>query len=113
MRNHTSVAKVVVAAAYTLAVALLIIGVGVKSSWAGSDPPSGLNFTPVLSDSSSAAARAPAAPHKHFLYAGLVEDCRRGCAGDFARCNTNHPDQTAQCKHDYIQCLAKCTSHNG
>ena len=66
-----------------------------------------------FSDSSSAAALAPAAPHERLLYAGPVEDCRRRCAGDFAGCNTNHPDQTAQCKHDYSQCLAKCTSHNG
>ncbi len=66
-----------------------------------------------FSDPSSAAALAPAAPHERLLYAGPVEDCRRRCAGDFAGCNTNHPDQTAQCKHDYSQCLAKCTSHNG
>lgn len=135
MRNHTSVAKVVVAATYTLAIALFTMGV--NSAWAGSRQAPGLKFTPIsfegahrsgsrpdktrrftkacmhFHEGCSIPPDAPAAPHKHFFYAGPVEDCRRRCAGDFAGCNTNHPDQTAQCKHDYIQCLAKCTSHNG
>jgi hypothetical protein len=37
MSNHAAVAKTVVTAACTLAMALLTIGMGVNSSWAGSD----------------------------------------------------------------------------
>ena len=47
MCNHTAVAKTFVVAACTLAVALLTIGIGVNSSWAGSDQLIGLNFTPT------------------------------------------------------------------
>lgn len=47
MRNHTAVASAVVAAACTLAIALLTIGTGVNFAWAGSGQPSGLNFTPI------------------------------------------------------------------
>ena len=47
MCNHTAVAKAVVIAQRTLAIALFTIGMGVNSTWAGSDQASGLNFTPV------------------------------------------------------------------
>ncbi len=47
MFNHTTVAKAVVTAACTLAIALLIIGMGVNSTWAASDPPFVRNFTPL------------------------------------------------------------------
>jgi len=66
----------------------------------------------IASSPAIPAPLAAVAPHEHPLTAS-VEDCRRGCAGEFADCNANHPDQTDQCKHDYVQCLAKCTSNNG
>jgi len=37
MRNRTAVANAIVAAVCTLAIALLTIGMGVSSTWAGSD----------------------------------------------------------------------------
>jgi|SRR5580693_1149792 hypothetical protein len=49
MRNHTATARALQASC-ALAIALLIIvGVGVNSTWAGSDRPSGLNYTPIWS----------------------------------------------------------------
>jgi hypothetical protein len=48
MCNHTSVARAVAVAA--LAVAFLSTGMGVNSTWAGSDQPSGLKFTPISSE---------------------------------------------------------------
>jgi hypothetical protein len=50
MCNHTAVAKALVIAVCTLAIALLTIGMGADSAWAGSDQPSGLKVTPVTSD---------------------------------------------------------------
>ena len=47
---HTTVTKAVVTAACALAIALSAIGMGVNSTWAGSDQASGLKFTPVSSD---------------------------------------------------------------
>jgi hypothetical protein len=48
MSNHTAVAKAFVMAACTLAIALLTIGMGVNATWAGSEQPSGLKYTPIL-----------------------------------------------------------------
>jgi hypothetical protein len=53
MRDHTAVAKTFVTAACALAIALGAIGMGVNSSWAGSDQPSGYKFTPISSFSLS------------------------------------------------------------
>lgn len=50
MCNRIIYAKAFVTAACALAFALLTIGTGVNSSWAGSDQASGLNFTPVPSE---------------------------------------------------------------
>jgi hypothetical protein len=50
MFNHTAVAKAVVTAACTLAIALLTIGMGVDPTWAGSDPPSALQSASTLSE---------------------------------------------------------------
>ena len=47
MYNHTAVAKAFATAACTLVIALLTIGMGVNSTWAGSDPPIVQNFTPL------------------------------------------------------------------
>jgi hypothetical protein len=44
MCNHSAVAK-----ALAQAIALFTIGVSVNSTWAGSDQPSGLFFTPIPS----------------------------------------------------------------
>jgi hypothetical protein len=49
MRNHTAIAKALVVAACTLAIALLTIGMGLNSSKAWSDQSTGLNFTPIPS----------------------------------------------------------------
>ena len=49
MFNHTH-AKAFVTAACALAIALLTIGMGVNSSWAESDQPSGLNIAPISTD---------------------------------------------------------------
>jgi hypothetical protein len=48
MCSHTVVANAVVAAACTLAIALLTIGMGVNSTWAGSDQPNKLSQRPRL-----------------------------------------------------------------
>jgi hypothetical protein len=50
MCNRTVVAKALVIAGCTLAIALSTIGMGVNSSWAGADRASGLNFTPISTD---------------------------------------------------------------
>jgi len=50
MCNRTSYATTFGTAARALAIALLIIGTGVTSAWAGSDQTSGLNFTPISSE---------------------------------------------------------------
>jgi hypothetical protein len=50
MCNHTAVAKAIVITERTLAIALLTIGLGVKHTLAGSDQPTGLNFTPISSE---------------------------------------------------------------
>jgi hypothetical protein len=47
MCNRTTYAKAFVKAACALAIALSTIGMGVNSTWAGSDQPTGLNFTPI------------------------------------------------------------------
>jgi len=47
MFNRTTVGKTFVTAACSLAIALITIGTGVNSSWAGSDQASGLKFTPI------------------------------------------------------------------
>lgn len=49
MRNHNAVSKTVVTAACTLAIAILIIGMGVNSTLAAPDTPAPLNFTPISS----------------------------------------------------------------
>lgn len=49
MFNHTTDAKAFVTAACTLAIALLTIGMGVNSTWAGSDQQSGLQSTHISS----------------------------------------------------------------
>jgi hypothetical protein len=48
MCNRTALAKVFVTAACALAIALFTIGMGVNSSWAGSDQTPGMKFTPRL-----------------------------------------------------------------
>jgi hypothetical protein len=50
MFNHITEAKTFVMAASTLAIALFTIGMGVNSTWAGSDQPSGLKFTSISSE---------------------------------------------------------------
>jgi hypothetical protein len=58
MCDHTVVAKAVVTTACSLAIAFSTIGMGVNSSWAGSDQASGLNYTPI-----SLELTTQAAPH--------------------------------------------------
>ena len=48
MFNHTAIAKALATAACTLAVALLTIGMGVNSSSAESDQPSGLKLAAII-----------------------------------------------------------------
>ena len=50
MFNHITEAKTFVMAARTLAIALLTIGLGVNSAWAGSDQPSGQQVSPLTTD---------------------------------------------------------------
>jgi hypothetical protein len=50
MRNHTAVAKGVVAASCTLAIALLTIGMGGNSTWAGSDVTLAMPATSISSE---------------------------------------------------------------
>jgi len=48
MFDRTTDAKTFTTAACALAIALFTIGTGVDSSWAGSEQPSGLKYTPIL-----------------------------------------------------------------
>jgi hypothetical protein len=73
MSNHTPVAKAVVIAACTLAIALLIIGMGVNSTWAGSDQPAGVTSPPTTHVKPASRAPRPT----------LM------CGGDRAKCTTN------------------------
>jgi hypothetical protein len=50
MFNHATDAKAFVMAACALAIALLTIGMSINSTWAGSDQPSRLKFTPISTD---------------------------------------------------------------
>ncbi len=50
MFNRTKYAKAFIAAAHVLAIVLLTIGMGVNPSWAGSDRPTMINFSPIPSD---------------------------------------------------------------
>jgi hypothetical protein len=52
MFNHTAVAKAFATAACTLAIALLTTGMGVNSSWAGSDQPSGMSLASLTTSPS-------------------------------------------------------------
>ena len=65
MGNDTAVAKAVVTAACTLAIGLLIIGMGANSSWAGSD-----QSTPISSEGVFQPAPSPPAPVDHKATAG-------------------------------------------
>jgi hypothetical protein len=49
MYKHGPDKKVILLALRILAIALLTIGLGVKSTWAGSDQTSGFHFTPITS----------------------------------------------------------------
>jgi hypothetical protein len=77
MCNPTVVAKAFVIGARTLALCVIAIAVGVNSTWAGSNQPSGLKFTPILSEG--------AAPHSTYR---LVQ----ACAGFHQMCDPNRPD---------------------
>jgi len=71
MCNHTAVTKAIVMAACTLAIALLSIGIGGNSTWAGSDQPSSLNFTPISND--VVVHRAPWSVRGHRIQ--YAQDC--------------------------------------
>ena len=49
MCNHIAVAKTFTTAAWALAIVLLIIGMGVNPTWAGSDTPAGTLFSHIHS----------------------------------------------------------------
>jgi hypothetical protein len=53
MGNRFAYARAFLTAACTLAIALFTIGMGVSSSWAGSDPPSGLQTASMSSEAVS------------------------------------------------------------
>jgi hypothetical protein len=53
MLNHPTDDKAFVKTACSLAIALLTIGMGVNSSWAGLDQPSGLKSTPISTNAFS------------------------------------------------------------
>jgi hypothetical protein len=59
MFNRTTVAKAFVTAACALAIALLTIGIGVNSAWAGSDQTSRPQVNPISSDVISQPVTAP------------------------------------------------------
>jgi hypothetical protein len=66
MQSHR-VAKAIVIAYRTLAIAVLTIGVGVNSAWAGSGQPSGLKFTSISTDVVVQPVPArPGHPHQSF-----------------------------------------------
>ncbi len=73
MCNHTADAKAFAIGPRTLAIALLTIGMGVNSTWAGSDQPSGLNFTPISPEvlTSATAITAPFAINQRTLASPL------------------------------------------
>jgi hypothetical protein len=86
MCNRTTVAKAVVTTVSTLAIALLIIGMGVNSTWAGSDQPSGLNFTPISPEviTSATAITAPFAINQRTRVAPLKT---AACLSNGKECN--------------------------
>ena len=82
MFDHPAVAKAFVTAACALAIALLTIGMGVNSTRAGSDQPSGLNFTPISSGGvfpPVPSARHPRCTSSHYRQclrlAAVSQDC--------------------------------------
>lgn len=64
MFNRTTDAKAFATAACALAIALFTIGMGVNSSWAGSDQPSGLLLPPISSEAVSLPPSAAGHPHR-------------------------------------------------
>jgi hypothetical protein len=64
MCDHTAVAKAIVVAQRTLAIALLTIGMGVNSTWAESDQASGSKFTPMSSEVVVRPVIAASHPHR-------------------------------------------------
>jgi hypothetical protein len=81
MCNHTAFAKAVVAAACTLAIAILIIGMGVNSTLAA-DPPLVPNFTPL-----TPALLITPVPYHHGKTRLVQAEDRRACAGRAQTCN--------------------------
>jgi hypothetical protein len=67
MRNHSLGAKAILIAVATLATASLIAGMGVNSTRAGSDPPSVMPTTPILSEVVQPNATKSIKPHSTLL----------------------------------------------
>ena len=109
MYNHTAVAKAFATAACTLAIALLTIGMGVYSTWAGRDQSSGLNFTPISSkrvhqngtkaDKARRFAQACARYHED---CSIPPDTRFPCCTGSGSCQIN---PTANGRH-WCECLS-------
>jgi hypothetical protein len=93
MCNHTAVAKTFVMAACTLTIALLTIGTSVNSSWAGSDQPSGLNFTPIST--------------KVVLYSATISS-RLGSTALMAALMIRPPTQRSRTPYLHREVLGEC-----
>jgi hypothetical protein len=108
MCNHTTVAKALVVTACTLAIALLINGMGVDSTWAGSAPP------PISSVAPS---------HAHTLYADSANLVSAACPSKSRLCRfpakqrlaAGYPTGQACCNctdKDYHECVRKSDCPN-
>jgi hypothetical protein len=75
MCNNTAVAKAFVIAARTLAIALLTIGMGVNSTWAGSDQPFRIKFTPISSKVVFQPVTAAGNPHRSITMPRTAQAC--------------------------------------
>ena len=123
MRNHTAVPRAVATAACTLAIALLTTTMTVNSAWAQSDPPSGLNFTPISFEAVVPLARpsgrtqghielaqAPPTPCHQYAYRRY-----KNCLADAHAKADRDPRGTErlvyeqqQCKMQYLQEYSAC-----
>jgi hypothetical protein len=87
MCNATEVAKRYTIAACAVAIALLTISVGVKSTWAGSDQQAGLKFTPI----SSEMVVYPLHARQGHLIIGSMSGCRSADGALSCACQQPYP----------------------
>jgi hypothetical protein len=86
----------------TLAIALSTIGIGVNSTWAGSDQPYGLKFTPI---SSEVTVQPPLADHRHRARPDAVACYGEWCQVGVGECCAGFVCRTVRRGSDIGRCL--------